>query len=281
MEQPHAAAPDANLVVSAKSDSAGKRTPGLPAGLVSRRILGMRVDASDYAHTTEAICELARAGQGGRVCVATVHMVMEAWDDPGYQRLVNGAELVTSDGVPLVWGLRALGADGATRVYGPELMPRLCERAAEQGIPVGFYGGSREVQDALVAELIARSPGLYVRFSHSPPFAPLPATPDPDLVETLRASGTALLFVGLGCPKQERFMALYRDALPCVQVGVGAAFDFLAGRKAQAPRFLQDAGLEWLFRLACEPRRLARRYLVHNPRFLALFARQLWRERAA
>jgi N-acetylglucosaminyldiphosphoundecaprenol N-acetyl-beta-D-mannosaminyltransferase len=256
-----------------------KRSPELPAGLASRRILGMRVDVSDYAAMSEAILELARAGQGGAVCVATVHMVMEAWDDPAYQRVVNGAELVTSDGMPLVWGLRALGMSAATRVYGPELTPRLCERAAREGIAVGFYGGSAEVQDVMVARLLERFPGLDVRFSHSPPFAPLPDVPDPDLVEMLRASGTELLFVGLGCPKQERFMALYRDVLPCVQVGVGAAFDFLAGRKAQAPRLLQTVGLEWLCRLVCEPRRLARRYLVHNPRFVALFARQLWRER--
>ncbi len=274
MEEPYLAAAAPDLA------SEQKRAPGLPDGLVSRRILGMRVDASDYVSVVEAILELARAGQGGAVCVATVHMVMEAWDDPGYQRVVNGAELVTSDGVPLVWGLRALGVSHATRVYGPELTPRLCERAARQGVPVGFYGGTQQLQDALVSKLIERFPGLDVRFAHSPPFDPLPAAPDLDLVETLRASGTELLFVGLGCPKQERFMALYRDALPCVQVGVGAAFDFLAGQKAQAPRILQDAGLEWLFRLVCEPRRLARRYLVHNPRFVALFARQLWRERA-
>ena len=251
----------------------------LAPSLASRRILGMRVDASDYTRMCEAILELARAGQGGRVCVATVHMVMEAWDDFDYQRLVNASELVTSDGMPLVWGLRALGAHEASRVYGPELLPRLCARAAAEGLPVGFYGGSETVQGDLVAELLARFPGLDVRFSHSPPFAPLPLRPDPDLVRTLRDSGVRILFVGLGCPKQERFMALHRNALPCVQVGVGAAFDFLAGHKVQAPAALQRAGLEWLFRLACEPRRLARRYLLHNPRFVALFARQLWRER--
>lgn len=274
MEDPRCATPEPDLHASRK------RAPELLARLVSRRILGMRVDAGDYGSLCEAILELARAGQGAAVCVATVHMVMEAWDDPAYRRIVNGAELVTSDGVPLVWGLRALGASHASRVYGPELMPRLCEHAAREGIPVGFHGGTPDVQEALVAGLVRRCPGLDVRFSHAPPFAPLPAQPDPDLVETIRASGTRLLFVGLGCPKQERFMALYRSALPCVQVGVGAAFDFLAGRKAQAPRLLQEAGLEWLFRLACEPRRLARRYLRHNPRFVALFARQLWRERA-
>jgi len=256
-----------------------KRTPALARGVASRRILGMRVDATDYDSAVAAILELARAGQGGTVCVATVHMVMEAFDAPDYQRLVNAAELVTSDGVPLVWGLRALGVADATRVYGPELTPRLCERAAREGISVGFYGGAPEVLDALVAELSSRFPGLEVCFVHSPPFAPLPDTPDPDLIDTLRASEAQILFVGLGCPKQERFMALYRDALPCVQVGVGAAFDFLAGYKAQAPRLLQDAGLEWLFRLACEPRRLARRYLVNNPRFVFHFAKQLLRGR--
>ena len=257
-----------------------KRAASLLATVVSRRILGMRVDAGDYASSVEAIAELAREGSGGMVCVATVHMVMEAWDDPEFQRIVNAAELVTADGVPLVWGLRALGAGEATRVYGPELTPRLCDRAARDGLPVGFYGGTPEVLDALVARLSERCPGLDVRFVHSPPFAPLPATPDAELAAVVRESGARILFVGLGCPKQERFMALHRDLLPCVQVGVGAAFDFLAGRKAQAPRFLQRAGLEWLFRLACEPRRLARRYAVHNPRFVALFARQLLRERS-
>jgi N-acetylglucosaminyldiphosphoundecaprenol N-acetyl-beta-D-mannosaminyltransferase len=212
------------------------------------------------------------------VCVATVHMVMEAWDDPDYRALVNGADLVTPDGVPLVWALRALGAAGATRVYGPRLTEILCERAAGCGVPVGFYGGAPEVLERLCARLAARHPGLRIAFRASPPFRPLSSDEDARIREEIRASGARLLFVGLGCPRQERWMAAHRE-LPCVQLGVGAAFDFLAGAKPQAPAWLQRAGLEWLFRLACEPRRLWRRYAVHNPRFVFHFARQWVRAR--
>ena len=262
---------------SAPEPEARKRDAGLAASFASRRILGMRVDATCYDAAVDAIAELAEAGRGGMTCCASVHMVMEAWDDPGFRRIVNGADLVTPDGVPLVWGLRALGVPDATRVYGPELMPRLCEAAATRRIPVGFYGGSGAVLPELVRRLTQRLPALDVRFAHSPPFAPVPSEPDPELALTLRDSGTRLLFVGLGCPKQERFMSLYRESLPCAQVGVGAAFDFLAGSKRQAPRSLQDAGLEWLFRMLTEPRRLAGRYLVNVPRFIACFGAQLVR----
>jgi len=249
-------------------------------GCPHRRILGMRVDATSYEHATETLLELAGAARGGRVCVATVHTVMECADDPSFRRAVNGAELVTPDGMPLVWGLRRLGVSGATRVYGPTLLPFVCERAAARGVPVGFYGGSEAVLHAMVAALRRRAPGLDVRLAASPPFRPLTEAEDAAAVRDIRESGARILFVGLGCPKQERWMATHRDALPCVQVGVGAAFDFAAGAKPQAPRVLRDAGLEWLFRLACEPRRLGRRYLVHNPRFALRFARQLVRHRS-
>ncbi len=254
-----------------------KRDPVPLAAAGSRRILDMRVDATDYEEAVDAIVDMAESGRGGMTCVATVHMVMEAWDDPGFRRIVNAAELVTPDGMPLVWALRALGIGGARRVYGPELTPRLCARAAMLGTPVGFLGGTGSLLAGLGARLKARLPGLEIAFAHSPPQEPAPVEPDPDLVEVVVASGARILFVGLGCPKQERWMATYRDVLPCALVGVGAAFDFLAGRVRQAPRWIQDAGLEWLFRLACEPRRLARRYVVHNPRFTVLLARQLLR----
>ncbi|MDH3211878.1 MAG: WecB/TagA/CpsF family glycosyltransferase [Myxococcales bacterium] len=255
-----------------------KAEPG-PLSVASRRILGLRVDATSYAETTEAIVGLAAAGAGGMVCHANVHMAMEAFDDAGLRRRLNAAERITPDGVPLVWALRWLGLREAGRVYGPTLTRRVCRRAAEAGIPVGFYGGRPEVLEALAVALARRFPRLRIAFAYSPPFRPLTPEEDRRATEAIEASGARILFVGLGCPKQERWMASHRPALRCVLLGVGAAFDFLAGAKPQAPRWLQRAGLEWLFRLVIEPRRLWRRYLVQNPRFVWHFARQIWSAR--
>jgi N-acetylglucosaminyldiphosphoundecaprenol N-acetyl-beta-D-mannosaminyltransferase len=256
-----------------------KRRDAAPAEVPWRRILDMRVDATRYATVVRGVLERAKRRQGGMVCVASVHMVMECWDDPELRRVVNGAEIVTPDGMPLVWGLRRLGLPGARRVYGPELTDALCRQAAAEGVSVGFYGGAPEVLDVLVPRLVARHPGLRVAFHTSPPFRPLTPEEDEYVTAAIRESGVQVLFVGLGCPKQERWMAAHRDAVDCVMLGVGAAFDFLAGAKPQAPRWMQGAGLEWLFRLASEPRRLWRRYLLHNPRFVLRFALQLWRGR--
>lgn len=278
---PHlCAADDAHQAASPTPRGALKRDPAAPP-FGSRRILGMRVDATTYADAARAILDMAESGHGGMTCVATVHMVMEAFDAPDFQRLVNAADLVTSDGVPLVWALRWLGIPRAQRVYGPDLTPVVCREAARRGVPVGFYGGHPEVLEALTRELAARIPSLRIAFSHSPPFASLSAEEDAKLTAAIVDSGARVLFVGLGCPKQERWMATHRDPLPCAMLGVGAAFDFLAGRKRQAPRWIQDAGLEWLFRLLCEPRRLWRRYAVHNPRFAFHFSCQLVRQRRA
>jgi N-acetylglucosaminyldiphosphoundecaprenol N-acetyl-beta-D-mannosaminyltransferase len=228
----------------------------------------MRVDATSYAETCEAVTSRAEAGLGGMVCVATVHMAMECFDDPEFRRIVNSAERVTPDGMPLVWALRRLGIAGAERVYGPSLTPILCGRAEQRGLPVGFYGGSPDVIAELRRRVRSRFPRLEIPFAVSPPYRELDEREDEEIVETIAAAGVRVLFVGLGCPRQERWMAAHRSRLSCVMVGVGAAFDFLAGAKPQAPAWLQAAGLEWLFRLACEPRRLARRYLVGNTRFL-------------
>jgi N-acetylglucosaminyldiphosphoundecaprenol N-acetyl-beta-D-mannosaminyltransferase len=250
------------------------RAGAAPPSVASRRVLGLRLDATSYGETTEAVLRLAAAGTGGMVCHANVHMAMEAFDDPDLRRQLNAADRVTPDGVPLVWALRWLGLRDAGRVYGPTLTERLCRRAQEQGLPVGFYGGRPEVLDALVTRLAERFPRLRIAFACSPPFRPPTSEEDRRAVEAIAASGARLLFVGLGCPKQERWMARHRPALPCVLLGVGAAFDFLAGATPQAPAWMQRVGLEWLFRLAFEPRRLWRRYLVHNPRFVWHFARR-------
>jgi len=245
----------------------------------SRRILGMRVDGTTYEETTDAITDMASARSGGMVCVATVHMVMEAFDDPAFQRIVNTADRVTPDGVPLVAALRMLGIPLARRVYGPTLTPIVCRRAEELGLPVGFHGGTPEVLDALTSELSARFPKLAIPFAYSPPFHSLSEVEDAHVIDAIDAAGVKILFVGLGCPKQERWMAAHRESLRCTMVGVGAAFDFIAGAKSQAPRWMQRAGLEWLFRLLAEPRRLWRRYLIGNPRFLYHFALERLRTR--
>jgi N-acetylglucosaminyldiphosphoundecaprenol N-acetyl-beta-D-mannosaminyltransferase len=243
-----------------------------------RRILRTRVDATSYRQATDQVLRWAAAGQPRYVCVATVNNLIEGCDDPGYNTTMEAADLVTPDGMPLVWGLRLLGVPEASRVYGPDLTLWVCEEAARRGIPVGFYGGQDEVLDDLEATLSRRWPGLRVAYRWSPPYRALTAEEEARVAEDLGRSGARVLFVGLGTPKQERWMADHRD-LPMVMIGVGAAFDFLSGRKRQAPRALQGLGLEWLYRMAHEPRRLWRRYLYRNPRFVALFAAQLLRER--
>jgi N-acetylglucosaminyldiphosphoundecaprenol N-acetyl-beta-D-mannosaminyltransferase len=249
-----------------------------PDPLQSRRILQTRVDATSYRHATDQVLDWAAAGESRYVCVATVNNLIEGCDDPGYNALMEAADLVTPDGMPLVWGLRLLGVPDASRVYGPDLTPVVCEEAARRGIPVGFYGGQDDVLDDLAGSLTARYPGLRIAYRWSPPFRPLTAEEEAKVADDLVRSGTRVLFVGLGTPKQERWMADHKG-LPIVMLGVGAAFDFLSGRKRQAPRALQGLGLEWLYRLVHEPRRLWRRYLYRNPRFVALFAAQLLRQR--
>jgi N-acetylglucosaminyldiphosphoundecaprenol N-acetyl-beta-D-mannosaminyltransferase len=239
----------------------------------------MRVDATSYPHAAQEVLRWARTGESRYVCVATVNNVIEAYDDPRFRTIMEAADLVTPDGMPLVWGLRLLGVGGATRVYGPDLTPVVCQLAAEQGVPVGFYGGTEDVLKELVAKLRQRFSGLKVAYRASPPFRPPTAEEQRRTIEDLHRSGARILFVGLGTPKQEQWMAAHKPQVRAVMLGVGAAFDFLAGRKRQAPRLVQRFGLEWLYRLVHEPRRLWRRYLYRNPRFVVLFAAQLVRER--
>lgn len=245
----------------------------------SIQVLGTRVDATSYPDTVSRIVGWARSGESRYVCVASVNNVMVAHEDSGFRRIMNAADLVTPDGMPLVWALRWLGIPTATRVRGTDLMSAILDRAALEGIPVGILGGDPKALEALVHRLRTRWPGLDVAYVHSPPFRPLPEAEDEEVARRIEGSGARIVFVALGCPKQETWMARHRDRVPAVMVGVGAAIDFLAGTKRQAPRLLQDAGLEWLFRLAAEPRRLWRRYLKQNPAFMGLLALQVARRR--
>jgi N-acetylglucosaminyldiphosphoundecaprenol N-acetyl-beta-D-mannosaminyltransferase len=246
---------------------------------VDARILGVRVDPTSYEAATSKILSWAKNRESRLVCVANVHMVMEAYDSQYFKNIVNAADLVTPDGMPLVWILRRLGYPKQDRVYGPELTLRLVDMAVIHGISVGFYGGSPETLQRLIDVFNESHPSLDIRYSQSPPFRPLSGEEDERVITEINASNTRILFVGLGCPKQERWMSEHRTKIQSVMIGVGAAFDYYAGMKLQAPPWMQKLGLEWFFRLSLEPGRLWRRYLYHNPRFLALVLPEILRRK--
>lgn len=252
------------------------------SALAHRAILGMRVDDPGQEGTVSRIMDLAHKREQAYVCMANVHMAMEAHDDASYRNVVNGAAIVAPDGMPLVWALRVLGRRAASRVRGPDLMLALLDQCAETGTPIGFYGGTTETLARLVRRIQGRHPSLSIAYSHAPPFRPAGVREDAKVIHQIRSSGARILFVGLGCPKQEWWMADHNDAAGGVMVGVGAAFDLHAGIIAGAPPWMQAAGLEWLFRLSREPRRLWRRYAYNNPRFVWFFSTELlrtWRRR--
>lgn len=235
--------------------------------LEKARVIGAPVSAGSFYEVADTVVDAARAGHGGHVCVANVHMVTTARSDPDLLDVMEHALVVTSDGMPLVWSLRRQGRR-AERVAGPDLMIHLCARAAAENLPVYLYGGTEETMTALMRTLAARFPGLEVAGWETPPMLPQKPPFDADVAARIEASGARLVFVGLGCPKQEFWMAAHAPHISGVLLGVGAAFEFHAGITARAPRWMQKAGLEWLFRLASEPRRLWRRYLVTNSLFL-------------
>jgi N-acetylglucosaminyldiphosphoundecaprenol N-acetyl-beta-D-mannosaminyltransferase len=202
-------------------------------------------------------------------------MTMEAFDSAAFQRVVNGADLITPDGRPLVWALRSLGVRDATQVRGTDLTTRVVERAAREGITIGLYGGTPDLLETFVRILERRYPGVRVVCQIAPPFRPLTPEEDKTVTNEISSSGARILFVGIGCPKQERWMEAHKDRIPAVMLGVGAAFDFHTGRVRQAPGWMQVAGLEWLFRLLMDPKRLWKRYANHNPRFVVLFLLEL------
>lgn len=238
-------------------------------------ILKSRVDTTSYKEVTKQILNWAMTGESRYICVANVHMIMEAFDDTQFQAIMNGADLVTPDGMPLVWGMRLLGIYDQQRVYGPTLTLQVCEYAANAVIPIGLYGGTEESLSAFEIFLKQHYPGISIVCSVAPPFRQLTNAEDAEYTRMIVKSGARILFVGIGCPKQEKWMAAHKDIIPAVMIGVGAAFDFHSGRIRQSPALLQRLGLEWLFRFFMEPRRLWKRYLKHNPRFLVLFIIQI------
>lgn len=246
--------------------------------LASQEVLGVPLALTDYTRTLDWIDAAVAAGQHAYVCVAAVHTVMESQDDPELRAAVLASDFTVPDGQPLVWAMNLLGHNLPSRVYGPDLMERACERAARTGQTFFLYGGRESALATLREELPRRYPGLRIAGARPGPFRPLSPEEADELAAELNAAEPDVIWVGLGVPLQEKWMATMRDRLDApVLVGVGAAFDFHAGLKRQAPDSLQRLGLEWAFRLVQEPRRLWRRYLRYNPRFVIGFARQYLR----
>ena len=209
------------------------------------------------------------------ICVTSVHGIMLARRDPRLRAILNQADIATPDGMPVVWALRSFGHAAQTRVYGPTLMLRLCTQAVRERHRIFLYGGRPETLYDLRRKLLDHFPGLSIVGAYSPPFRPLTSEEDENIVQAISESNADIVFVGISTPKQEQWMSQHHTRIPgAVMIGVGAAFDFHAGRVRQAPNWMQRHGLEWVFRLLMEPQRLWRRYLLQTPFFLPLWALQ-------
>ena len=247
-----------------------------PSAVNRVNVLGVGISPLTLESAVKAIDDALQSRRKGYVCVTGVHGVSEAQEDAAFRTILNQAFLNTPDGMPMVWMGKLSGFGHMSRVYGPDLMLEVCKLSVERGYTHFFYGGAAGVADELKRRLVERFPRLRIVGTYTPPFRPLNAEETAGLERLIAELKPDLFWVGLSTPKQERFMADYLPRLETtLMLGVGAAFDFHAGRVRQAPRWMQRSGLEWLFRLCCEPRRLWRRYLRNNPLFLWRIACQL------
>jgi exopolysaccharide biosynthesis WecB/TagA/CpsF family protein len=238
------------------------------------------VSAATCEEACDAILQAAHQRQPAVVSAFAVHALVEACSSKLLGSKTNRFEIITPDGQPIRWALNLLYGAGLERtVQGYEVMQRLCERAAEEGVSIYLYGSSPETLASLETNLRSAYPGLEIAGTESPPFRPLSEAEDAAMVERVNASGAGLMFLGLGCPKQDHFAGEHADRIQAVQLCVGAAFDFLAGGKPLAPEWMQRRGLAWVFRLYQEPKRLWKRYFVTNSIFLKKLAGQFLRQR--
>ena len=239
-------------------------------------VLGVGISALNLDLAVARVVEALEKKQKGYICVTGVHGVSEAQTDPAFRSILNQAFLNTPDGMPMVWMGKIQGAGHMGRVYGPDLMLRIFELSQKRGFTHFFYGGGPGVAEELKQTLEKRFPGSKIVGVYTPPFRPLTEAEENDLTRTVSQFKPDMIWVGLSTPKQEKFMASHCEKLDATLFfGVGAAFDFHAGRVRQAPRWMQRSGLEWLFRLCCEPRRLWKRYFKNNPLFILRAAAQL------
>jgi len=238
----------------------------------------MKVNVSSYIDATKQILKWSLENSGKYICVSNVHMCMETFDNPGFCKIVNNADLIVPDGKPLVWAQKLLGEKNASQVRGSDLLLTICGKAENEGIPIGLYGGTEKSLTNFIIFLENRYKNLKIPLAIAPPFKELTVKEENLFIEEINASGAKIVFIGIGCPKQEKWMAKHNEQLNCIMIGVGAAFDFFSGQKKHAPRWMQRIGLEWVFRLASDPKRLWKRYLKHNPRFVYQFLKQFLKQ---
>lgn len=237
-------------------------------------VLGSSIDAGGLGEVVDRLLAWSASRVSRYVAICNVHVVVTAWRDPDFQRVINCADLATPDGAPIAWALRRLGFWNQGRVSGPELMEQLFSRCADRDVPVYFFGSTAQTLKAMEERIRERFRGLSIAGMESPPFRDLTAEEDEAAIARINRSGAGIVLVGLGCPKQERWMAAHRGRVHAVMIGVGAAFDFFAGSVPRAPLWMQKHGLEWLHRLLSEPRRLWKRYLLTNTLFIIGMAKQ-------
>ncbi|MFZ1686848.1 MAG: WecB/TagA/CpsF family glycosyltransferase [Flavobacteriales bacterium] len=242
--------------------------------LAKRRVINVDISNGSFAEHVQAICALGKAHRSSYVCCVNVHMAVEA-RDPSFNAVVNDADLATADGMPILYSMRLLAKVEQERVAGNDLMPGLLLEAERQGLAVFLYGGKQDVLDTIIARSTKEQSPSPIVGHESPPFRELTNTEMDEAAARINASGAHVILVALGCPKQERWMSRMRGKVNGVMIGVGGAFLLYAGVDTRAPKWMRDLSLEWLYRLALEPRRLFKRYFITNSIFLGMFAKAL------
>ncbi len=264
---------------NSRSAVVGSLGEDAPCQRIGVSILDSFIDAVSWQEALQTLLRWAQARQSRYVSICNVHVMVTATQDPEFCRAVNEADMATSDGMPLVWLLRRRGFPRQERINGPDLMWRLCGQAAEKRLSIFLYGSTPETLEWLTHNLKIAFPQLTIAGVYSPPFRLLSDEEDRKMIDIINGSGAHIVFTGLGCPKQEFWMAVHRGKIRAVMIGVGAAFDYHAGTVKRAPLWMQQSGLEWLFRLLSEPKRLWRRYLVTNSLFLTYLGLELFRKK--
>lgn len=237
---------------------------------ITKPVLGIPIDVVSQQGVVAKVIDWATEGRSKYICICNVHSVVTAQNDSEFSRILKSSDMNTADGVPLVWTLRSKGYPRQDRVAGPDLIDPLCEAAARNNISMFLYGSTPEVLDEFQKTLYKNHPNLEIAGAMSPPFRELSEKEKDEIVSCINNSGARVVWVGLGCPKQERWMWEHRGRIQAVMIGVGAAFDYQVGRISRAPVWMRRAGLEWAFRLMQEPRRLFQRYLKTNTLFIKL-----------